>query len=103
MPEYVEKSEFKQYSDKIELENKFQNERLNKLEKSVEQIHSLTVSVEKMAVSVESMAQELKSQGVKLSEIEKKPAQNWDKLVWVIVTALVGIALGAIAMFLGLK
>ena len=103
MSEYLEMAEFKQYSQRVDAENAFQNKRIEKLEQTVEQITKLTISVEKMAISTEMMANELKAQGARLSEIENKPAKNWDKLIWIIVTAVVGIALGAFAMFLGLK
>ena len=101
--EYLDKAEFNQYAQRMDAENTFQNRRIEKLEQTVEQITKLTISVEKMAISTEMMANELKAQGARLSEIENKPAKNWDKLVWVIITAVVGITLGALAMFLGLK
>ena len=100
--EYITDEAFRQYSNRIDAENDRQNKRLAKLEDTVEKIQSLTVSVEKMAVSIDTMAKEISKQGVRLENIEKKPADNWNKLLWVIGTAIVGAVIGYILGGFGL-
>lgn len=101
MGEYVTNEAFKEYSERIDAENERQNKRLSKLEDTVEKIQALTISVEKMATSIDAMAKEISKQGEKLEKIESKPADNWDKLLWIIGTAIVGAILGYVLKSIG--
>ena len=100
--EYITEEMFREYSNRIDAENERQNKRLARLEDTVEKIQSLTISVEKMAVSIDTMAKEISKQGEKLERIEAKPANNWDKLVWIIISAVVGIAVGFLLTSIGI-
>ena len=102
MGEYVTNEAFKEYSERIDAENERQNKRLSRLEDTVEKIQSLTVSVEKMAVSIDTMAKEIQKQGEKLEKIEAKPADNWEKLLWIVGTAIVGAVIGYVIKSVGL-
>ena len=102
MSEYVTNEAFKEFSNRMDEANKTQDQRLDKVERAIEQIQSLTVSVEKMAVSIESMAKEIKNQGAKIEKIESKPADNWEKLVWIIGTAIIGAIIGYVIKSVGL-
>ena len=102
MSEFVTNEAFKEFSNRMDETNKTQDSRLDKVERAIEQIQSLTVSVEKMAVSIESMAKEIQKQGTKIENMEKKPADNWDKLLWIIGTAIVGAILGYLLKSIGL-
>lgn len=95
MPDvYVTDKEFEQYCISSEKENNRQNHRLSELEETVKQIQDLTVSVHEISVSISAMAKELTKQGERLEKIEAKPAQSWDKLVWIIVSAICSGVLG---------
>ena len=102
MGEFVTIEAFKEYSCRMDEINKTQDARLVRLEDTVEKIQSLTISVEKMAVSIDTMAKEISKQGEKLERIEAKPANNWDKLVWIIISAVVGIAVGFLLTSIGI-
>lgn len=78
------------------------DDRLVKVESSVEQIHALATSVAKMALSLEQMAKQLEKQGLKLEAIEAEPAQKWKNAVWLVVAGLIGAALSMFIMRLGL-
>ena len=95
MPDvYVTDKEFEQYCNAAEKENNRQNHRISDLEETVKQIQDLTVSVHEISVSISAMAKELTKQGERLEKIEAKPAQSWDKLVWIIVSAICSGVLG---------
>ena len=95
MPDsFVTDKEFEQYCKLAENENSRQNHRLSELEETVKQIQDLTVSVHEISVSISAMAKELTKQGERLEKIEAKPAQSWDKLVWIIVSAVCSGVLG---------
>lgn len=94
MDEYITNKEFEQYCNAAEKENSRQNHRLSELEETVKQIQDLTVSVHEISVSISAMAKELTKQGERLEKIEAKPAQSWDKLIWIIVSAVCSGVLG---------
>lgn len=99
MEDFVSSAAFQEYAHRIDAENEMQNERLSKLERTVEEITKLTISVEKMAISMENMTTELRSQGERLTDIESKPGEKWEKLSWVVITAL---ATGILGYILGM-
>lgn len=95
MPEeYITRVEHQEFAKRLEEENARQNHRLAKLEEAVTNINNLTVSVSKLAVSMEAMADEQKKTNERLTALEQEPGQNWSKFFWIVLTALVGAAVG---------
>lgn len=92
--EYVTLAEHREFAKRIEDENGRQNHRLAKLEDAVQNIAKLTISVEKLAVSIDRMTAEQKEVSSRLSALEQEPAENWKKAVWIVITALIGGAVG---------
>lgn len=89
MDEFVTLSLHKEFADKIEREDDRQNKRIAMLEESMKQIYTLNTSVEKIAMSIETLTTEIGEQNKRLKAIEDKPAQNWDKLLWLVGGAVV--------------
>ena len=56
-----------------------------------------------MAVSMEAMTKEIASQGQRLDAIEKEPADKWKKATWEVIKYAIAIALGVIAVKIGLS
>ena len=96
MNEYISREEHKEFAERIDAENERQNKRLSSLEETVKEIQRLTIAVERMAVSMEAMTKEIASQGQRLDAIEKEPADKWKNAVWVVVSALIAAAVGAL-------
>lgn len=96
MSEYISREEHKEFAERIDAENERQNKRLSSLEETVKEIQRLTIAVERMAVSMEAMTKEIASQGQRLDTIEKEPADKWKNAVWVVVSALIAAAIGAL-------
>lgn len=96
MSEYISREEHKEFAERIDAENERQNKRLSALEETVKEIQRLTIAVERMAVSMEAMTKEIASQGQRLDAIEKEPADKWKNAVWVVVSALIAAAIGAL-------
>lgn len=92
--EYVTQAEHREFEKRMEAEHTRQNHRLSELEEAVKNISTLTVSVSKLAVSMEQMAEEQKKTNVRLTALEQEPAENWKKAVWLVITALIGAAVG---------
>lgn len=100
--EFISRSEYSECVHRIDDENDRQNKRIQKLEDSIGQLSDLTSSVKVLAVNIDTMSKELTKQGEKLDQIEAKPAQNWEKLVWavggVVVAAIVAFVLKQIGL-----
>jgi len=92
--DFITRTEHNEYAQRIDAENKRQNERLRLLEENVSHITALTASVEKLAVSMEHMAKEQEKQGARLETLEGRDGEMWRKVVAYIATAIVGIVLG---------
>lgn len=95
MPEsYITREEHEAVISRIDAEDARQNQRIEKLEDAVQNIAKLTVSVEKLAVNMDRMVREQEKTANRLTALEQEPADNWRKAIWVILTALIGAAVG---------
>lgn len=96
MGEDITRGEYDEAMRRIDAEEKRQNERLRLLEDNYTQLTDLTVSVQRIALSIESMQKELTKQGERLEAIEAEPGDNWRKVVWLVIAALVGFGIHAL-------
>lgn len=92
----ITRGEYEEAIKRVEAEEKRQNKRLDNLEESIATLTELTISIEKIAVNIEQMQKELTKQGERLEKIESEPGENWRKVVWLIVAALVGFGIHAV-------
>ena len=88
------REEHEEFRRRMEEEDKRQNRRIDLVEKSIQQIGEIAMSVEKMAVSLQSMVKEQEQQGKRLEALESRDGEMWRKAVGYAVTALVGAVLG---------
>ena len=90
--DYITRSEFVEFSKRMEDEHHRQNKRISETEDNIQQICALTLSIEKMAINVENMAKELKRQGDRIEKLEDVPSNNWrrmkDGILGAIATAI---------------
>ncbi len=84
-----------EFAERIDAENARQNKRLDLLEKSVNHINDLTVSVEKMAVNMSNMLEELKKQGERLEKLEEEPLETGRQIKIAVITSVAGTIVGA--------
>ena len=96
MSDFITEEVHKEFATRVDAENQMQNKRIDKLEETVKEIQRLTIAVERMAVSMEAMTKEIASQGQRLDAIEKEPADKWKNAVWIVVSALIAAAVGAL-------
>ncbi len=87
-----------EFARRIDAENDRQNRRISLLEKNVQQINTLVVSVEKMAVNMGNMLEEQKKQGERLEALEKEPAESHKQIRQAIITSIIGTVVGAATM-----
>lgn len=94
-------AQHKEFAQRIDEENKRQNERLTALENTVREINKLVVSVERMAVSMQMMGEEQKRTNERLDKIEAEPANKWRAATSAIITGIIGLAIGALGAIIG--
>lgn len=83
--DYVTRIEFDERNKRIDDENNRQNHRLDKLEKIADQLTDMAASIKTMAVTMQGMQKEQERQGKRLDDIERKPADNWNQLVYSLI------------------
>lgn len=94
--EEITRGEFDETIKRIESEDNRQNKRIDRLEESIATLTELTISVEKIATNIETMQKELTKQGERLEKIEAEPGENWKKVMWLIIAAVVGFGIHAL-------
>ena len=97
MGEFVTMEVHTEFEKRIKAEDDRQNKRIEIIEQKQAQISELVASVKVLAANVESIAKEINEQGLRLKEIEGRPAKRWEQLVGYVISALVT---AAIAYFL---
>ncbi len=98
----ITRAEHEEFKKRIEEENHRQNRRIELLEKSVQNINDLAMSVRELATNMKNMSEELRSQGEKLETLEGRDGEMWRKAVGYILTAIIGIVVGFIFTRLGM-
>lgn len=86
----------REFAERMESENARQNKRLDLMEKSINHINDLTISIEKMSVNMANMLEELKKQGERLEELEKEPVETYKQVKQAIITTVAGMIAGGI-------
>ena len=83
--DYITRFEVDERLKRVDDENNRQNHRIDKLEKIADQLTDMAASIKAMVVTMQSMQKEQERQGERLDDIERKPADNWDKLVYSLI------------------
>lgn len=91
-----------EFVKRVEQHQARQDKRLDGLEERYRQIQDLNTSVQRIAISIEVMTKELAKQGERLEVIEKEPAANWKKFLWLLFSALMGALLVVVGQSIGL-
>ena len=101
--EYVGREEHTEFARRIQEEEHRQNRRIELLEESVKQNTALTLSVEKLANNMENMANEQMRQGKRLEALEGRDGDMWRTVVKYVLTTILGLVIGVVAIQIGLK
>lgn len=101
--EYVGREEHTEFARRIQEEEHRQNRRIELLEESVKQNTALTLSVEKLANNMKNMANEQMRQGKRLEDLEGRDGDMWRTVVKYVLTTILGLVIGVVAMQIGLK
>jgi hypothetical protein len=88
---------------KVEERAKSNTKRINEVEAEQKENNSLIGAIKELAIETKYMRSDLNETISRLSKLEGKDAEKWDKFKWLIVAGLVTIVLGFIAVQVGLK
>jgi len=99
--ETISRREHDEFARRIDEENTRQNHRLSLLEERMTETQTLTVTVGKLATNMESMLKEMEKQGQRLATLEGRDGEKWRTIVSYLITATLGIVLGAIFSSIG--
>lgn len=94
--QYCTYRDHEHFSKRMQDENDRQNARIAELEKSVKEINTLTINIERLATSVQHMTAEIVKHGERLEDIEAKPAKRWDAMIGAIIGAVAAALCGAV-------
>ena len=73
------------------------------LHKIFDNITDIAISTEKLAVEMKYMREEQNKTEQRLKALEEKPSKRYDSIVNYIITSIISIILGAVAVTIGLK
>lgn len=73
------------------------------LHKIFDNITDIAISTEKLAVEMKYMREEQNKTEQRLKALEEKPIKRYDSIVNYIITSVIGLVIGAIAVMIGLK
>ena len=102
MEDAIARAEHEEFRRRMEEENGRQNKRLELLEKSIQRLEALNISIERLAVNMENMLKEQLQQGKRLEVLESRDGKMWRKVVGHAVTAVISIVIGYIFCRLGM-
>ena len=91
-----------EFEKRMEDEHVRMNHRISNLEKSVEEINKLAISLERLTLSVQSMVEEQKKQGTRLETLESRDGKMWREVTSHIIMAIVGAVVCFLLTKLGL-
>lgn len=79
----------------IEQRCKSNTKRLDKMDKEIEEMHELMQTVASLATEIKYMREEFNDGLGRLTRLEQKPLENYNKIVMYIITTILGAILGA--------
>ena len=94
--------EFEHRLTAVEDRSKSNTNRLDEHDTAIKENGELIVAIKELAIETKYMREELNETVERLNKLENKNGDKWDKFKWLIVTGLVSIILGYIAVQIGL-
>ena len=98
-----QKLDFEHRLTAVEDRSSSNTKRLNEHDEAIKKDKELIVAIKELAIETKYMREELNETVERLNKLENKGGDKWDKFKWLIVSALVTIIVGFIAVQLGLK
>lgn len=98
MGEYISRVEHEEFCKRLEEENRRQNHRIDELEKTTQEIHTMSKSLVVMCEKMNTLNESMDTLKDKVEVLEHEPLDTWNKIKGAVITAiasgLVGIIIG---------
>ena len=78
----------------VEQRSKSNTRRLDKIDKEIEEMHGLMQTVASLTTEIKYMREEFNDGLGRLTRLEQKPVENYNKIVMYIITTIIGAILG---------
>lgn len=80
----------------VEQRSKSNTKRLDKIDKQIEEMHELMQTVASLTTEIKYMREEFNEGLSRITRLEQKPAENYNKIMMYIITTILGALLGAL-------
>ena len=87
----------------IDQRSKSNTKRLDEHDEEIKENSNLIGAIKELATEVKYMREDLNETIARLNKLENRDNNKWEKFKWLIVTGLITILLGYLAVTLGLK
>ncbi len=88
---------------KVEERAKSNTKRLDEFDAVMKENNSLVAAIKELAVETKYMRSDLNETIQRLSKLEGRDSEKWEKFKWLLVAGTITIVLGFIALKVGLK
>lgn len=93
-----------------ENKNEISRQEFDDLKSDVKDLHqvfdkitNIAMATEKLAIEMKYMREEQTKMDKRITTMEEKPIKRYDTVITNIITTVVGLVIGAVAMLIGLK
>ena len=80
----------------VEQRSKSNTKRIDKIDKQIEEMHELMKTVASLTTEIKYMREEFNEGLSRITRLEQKPVENYNKIVMYIITTILGALLGAL-------
>lgn len=80
----------------VEQRSKSNTKRIDKIDKQIEEMHELMKTVASLTTEIKYMREEFNEGLSRITRLEQKPVENYNKIVMYIITTILGALLGVL-------
>lgn len=80
----------------VEQRSKSNTKRIDKIDKQIEEMRELMQTVASLTTEIKYMREEFNEGLSRITRLEQKPVENYNKIVMYIITTILGALLGAL-------
>ncbi len=88
---------------KVDERSKSNKIRLDEMETEMKETYSLVSAIKELAIETKYMRSDLNETIKRLSKLESRDADKWDRFKWLLIAGMISIILGFIAFQIGLR
>ena len=99
----MDEKEIEHRLTELEQRSKSNQHRIEEHDEEIKALRDLISTIKELATEVKYMRGDLNETITRLNKLENRDAGKWDKFKWLLVTGIVTIVLGYIAVAVGLK